>query len=48
MMVLTALADFSVADQEAEIETLPAVSWPKVKGFFTGEVRRIGRGWFEF
>jgi predicted nucleotidyltransferase component of viral defense system len=47
MMVLTALADFSIADQQADIETRPAVSWDAVKQFFTEEIRHAGRDWFE-
>jgi hypothetical protein len=47
MMALTALADFSIVKQQADIKTAPAVSWEVVKQFFTEEIRRIGRNWFE-
>jgi hypothetical protein len=47
MLVLTALVDFAVAEQQAPLETFPAVRWEKVKDFFVQEVRRIGRQWFE-
>lgn len=47
MMVLTALVDFSVAEQQADMETMPRVTWQEVKQFFTEEIRRAGRNWFE-
>jgi hypothetical protein len=47
VMALAALVDFSVAEQQAPIETFPPVSWERVKEFFVQEVRRIGRQWFE-
>lgn len=46
-MVLEALADFSVADQQTPLETFPPVSWAEVRTFFVREVRRLGRQWFE-
>jgi hypothetical protein len=47
MMVLTALADFSAAEEQADIDTTPRVSWQDIKQFFTEEIRRAGRNWFE-
>jgi hypothetical protein len=47
MMVLEALVDFSVADQQAPIETFPPVAWEEIKGLCLKEVQRIGRDWFE-
>lgn len=47
MMVLEALTDFSVADQQAPIQTFPPVEWENVRTFCIREVQRIGRNWFE-
>jgi len=47
MMVLTSLADFSIAEKQIDIQTSPAVTWQTVKQFFIDEIRRIGRDWFE-
>ena len=47
MLVLTALVDFDVADQQTSVETHPPVSWEAIKNFFIGEVQRIGNKWFE-
>jgi hypothetical protein len=47
MMVLTALTDFSVAEQQVDIETTPAVGWETVKRFFIEEIQNAGRKWFE-
>lgn len=47
MMVLTAMADYTIADRQADIETFPPVTWPEVKAFFAREIRRIGHHWFE-
>ncbi len=47
MRVLAALVDFTVADQQAAIETFPPVSWKLIKQFFVTQVRHIGYRWFE-
>lgn len=47
MLVLTALVDFDVADQQTSVETIPPVSWETVKKFFVSEVQRIGNKWFD-
>jgi hypothetical protein len=47
MMVLEGMVDFDRADQDAPVETIPAVDWEAIKEFFVQELRRIGRMWFE-
>jgi hypothetical protein len=47
MMVLDSLVDFSVAEQQAAIETSPPVSWEEIKRFYLESVQDIGRIWFE-
>jgi len=47
MMVLDSLVDFSVAEQQAAIETSPPVSWEEIKNFYTEAAQAIGRNWFE-
>ena len=47
IMALEALVDFSVADQQAAIQTTPSVDWAEVHSFCQQEVRRISHNWFE-
>lgn len=47
VMVLEALVDFSVAEQQPSLLTTPPVSWAEVQAFCQAEVQRIGRDWFE-
>jgi hypothetical protein len=47
MMVLDSLVDFSVAEQQAAIETSPPASWEEIKKFYLETVQDIGRKWFE-
>jgi hypothetical protein len=47
MMALEGLVDFSTADRQADIQTIPPVAWAEVRTFCQQEVRRIGRRWFE-
>jgi hypothetical protein len=46
-MVLQAMVDFTIAEQQAPIETNPSVTWLEVKTFFETESRRISKQWFE-
>ncbi|MFN8458104.1 MAG: nucleotidyl transferase AbiEii/AbiGii toxin family protein [Anaerolineae bacterium] len=47
MMVLDSLVDFSVAEQQAAIETSPPIAWEDIKKFYIEAVQHIGRNWFE-
>jgi len=47
MMVLAACVDFTIADEQADVETTPPVMWEDVKAYFSDEARRISRNWFE-
>jgi predicted nucleotidyltransferase component of viral defense system len=46
MRVLTALADFDIAEQQPDPVLLQPVTWDVLKAFFTAEARRIGELWF--
>jgi hypothetical protein len=45
-VVLTALADFDIADQQDEPILLQSVEWEEIKVFFLTEARRLGQKWF--
>lgn len=47
IMVLEALVDFSIADQQAPIQTHPPIEWATVQAFCQQEVQRLGHIWFE-
>lgn len=47
LMVLQAMLDFSIADQQTSIETNPNVSWVEIKEFFRQESHRISQHWFQ-
>ena len=47
MMILTAMVDFTIAEKQADIQTVPNVRWTVIKDYFIQEAQRIGRTWFE-
>ena len=46
MRLLTALVDFSIADQQQDPIVLAPVSWGQVKSFCEAEARRLSNLWF--
>lgn len=47
LMVLEALLDFQVADQQTDLVTNPSVTWERVRQFVATEVKRIAGLWFD-